>query len=126
MKKLSLLLFIPLLMFAFACKKEGKGGKINLTANVSHHNLPIENASVYIKYGATEFPGSDLTVYDDFIASDKNGVAVFKGLRKGNYFLYSVGFDKSINENVTGGIPVKIETKAGDIAVPLPVTEDHG
>jgi hypothetical protein len=109
-----------------ACNKPaGTGGKVQLNIEAKHHTTPIPGCRIFIKYGAQEFPGSNTANYDASITLDNNGKGSFTGLRKGDYYLYGVGFDPGLLENVTGGIPVKIEVKAGDISVVVPVTEDH-
>src|SRR3989344_1288105 len=87
-----------------SCKKEGTGGKSSVSGNVKHHQELIPNAVVYIKYGATEFPGADISLYDDQITSDTNAHYEFKDLQKGDYYLYGVGLDNA--ETVTGGIGI--------------------
>jgi hypothetical protein len=44
-------------------------------------------------------------------------------LKKGNYYIYGVGFDSTINQVVTGGLNVKITKKDEMAEVTLPVTE---
>ena len=120
--------FFPLLILALtSCVKEGPGGQVTLVAFPKHHSKPIPNAMVYIKYGTNDFPGTTTSAYDD------SGVAVIEGtldphyhfenLKKGKYYLYSVGYDSAIAQTVTGGIPVKINVKAGEVDVVVPVTE---
>ena len=47
----------------------------------------------------------------------------FEGLVKGDYYIYAVGFDSTINEPVRGGLSVKITSKSGEKNVDIPVTE---
>ncbi|MDQ3191100.1 MAG: hypothetical protein M3Q58_05850 [Bacteroidota bacterium] len=123
------LTIIFIAFFTFSCKKEGVGGKVELAVFVKHHKELIPNAVVYIKYGAKEFPGPDSENYDDsaICGSDVHhlGHTHFKDLKKGDYYLYSVGYDSTINLPVTGGIPVQIKEKAGEVTVDIPVTEEH-
>jgi len=105
-----------------ACKKEGTGGKSIIKGYAKHHSLPIPNCVIYIKYGAVDFPGSNTSKYDASVTANASGYYEFTNLRKGNYYLYGVGYDASIMEAVTGGVGVKIrqnETKNLDV----PVTE---
>ena len=121
MKKLSV--FLLLSVFAIAsCKKEGTGGKSSVSGAVKHHSQIIPNAVVYIKYGATEFPGSDVSVYDASTVATTSAKYEFKELQKGDYYLYSVGYDSAISLPVKGGFGVvlkKNEAKTADV----PVTE---
>ncbi len=106
MKKLFLICFS--LLIITACHKEGIGGKSTINGGVKHHEKPIPFSVVYIKYGATDFPGTDVTKYDDHTTCDANANYEFKNLRKGKYYLYGVGWDNSIASQVTGGIPITV------------------
>jgi hypothetical protein len=114
------------ILTASACKKEGPGGKSSVSGNVKHHTKLIPNAVVYIKYGATEFPGSDVSVYDASVTSDTNAHYEFKDLQKGDYYLYGVGVDQSGGVTnsfpVTGGVGVKLSKNKASTA-DIPVTE---
>lgn len=115
---------IFLFLFSF-CKKNGTGGKATIKATVSHHEKIIPGATVYIKYGAKEFPGSNPSSYDaNYSAPD--GTCEIKDLLRGDYYLYAVGFDSSIGELVKGGVPVKIKSrdKRDTQDVTVAVTED--
>ena len=105
-----------------ACYKEGNGGKSAVNGYVAHHNHRIPNAIVYIKYGAAEFPGTDVSKYDASVAADGNAHYEFKDLRKGDYYLYGVGYDNAIMENVSGGIGIKLKYNKS-ITSDVPVTE---
>lgn len=123
MKSLLKLSVLCLTILAISsCHKEGPGGKSAVTGYVAHHSHKIPNAIVYIKYNATEFPGADVSKYDASVTADANGYYLIKDLYKGDYYVYGFGYDSSIQENVVGGIGVKLkrnETKTTDI----PVTE---
>lgn len=112
---------ITILLFAFvSCKKEGPGGKATVKGYVMHHDDYIPNATVYIKYGATDFPGSDVSKYNTSVQADGSGYYEIHNLQKGDYYLYSVGFDVDISENVYGGTAIKLkrkETKMVNLAV---------
>jgi hypothetical protein len=127
MKSLKLA-FIALALTAFAsCKKNGTGGENTIAAFPKHHGVTIPNATVYIKYGATELPGVNASDFDDSKIAVKEGSgaahAHFEGLLKGDYYIYSIGFDSTVNETVSGGIAVKITSKSGEQDVEVPVTE---
>ena len=113
-----------ILLFSFgSCKKEGTGGKSSVSGNVKHHQELIPNAIVYIKYGATEFPGADVSVYDDKVTSDVNANFEFKDLQKGDYYLYGIGYDFTGSYSVVGGIGVALKRNQSTIN-DIPVTED--
>jgi hypothetical protein len=114
------LIIVLTLTFASACKKEGTGGKSSVSGHVKHHTKLIPYSIVYIKYGATEFPGTDVSQYDASITSDANAFYEFKELQKGDYYLYGKGNDPVHAEPVTGGIGIKLErNKHSDIDVPV-------
>jgi hypothetical protein len=126
--------FFITLIFLFAltaCTRKaidniaGKGGNATLRVVPKHHNVHknIINAKVYIKYNAQDAT----TVFDD--SADcimVNGVstASFNGLKKGNYYLMSRGYDSSINQSVKGGIPYTIKEEVS-LDIVVPVTETH-
>jgi hypothetical protein len=115
-------IYAALMLFLSACHKEGAGGKASLSGTVKHHSQIIPNCLVYIKYGATEFPGSNVNNYDDHVVADGNGHYEFKSLYKGDYYLYCAGYDATIMENVYGGLSVNIK-KNQNYEVDIPVTE---
>ena len=115
-----MLLSVIILSSVTACHKEGIGGKSSITGKVVHHDHVIPHAVVYIKYGATEFPGVDVTLYDAHSSSDANAHYEFHNLRKGVYYLYGVGFDNTISSPVNGGGSVKLKynkSVESDVAV---------
>ena len=115
--------FCLTLFFSFSsCKKEGTGGKSSVSGNVKHHQELIPNAIVYIKYGATEFPGGDVSLYDDKVTSDTNAHFEFKDLQKGDYYLYGVGYDFTGSYTVTGGVGITLKRNQSSV-VDVPVTE---
>lgn len=123
LQKLKFICLIGLVLISFsACHKEGTGGKSSVSGYVMHHTKSIENAVVYIKYGATEFPGADLSKYDASFPTGADAHYEFKDLRKGDYYLYGVGYDNSVMESVTGGIGIKLKYSKA-ISTDVPVVE---
>lgn len=120
-KIISVLFFFSMLVTTFySCKKEGQGGKSTIQGIVKHHSQIIPNATVYIKYGSTEFPGPNPSDYDSQVAADASGYYQFTGLVKGDYYLYGYGYDAGILEDVKGGISVNVKrNKTVDINVPV-------
>ena|ERR1035437_8376714 len=120
-QKTSIIILFGLLLISFsACHKEGVGGKSSVSGSVMHHSKLIPNAIVYIKYGATEFPGADVSLYDASVLTGADAHYEFKDLRKGDYYLYGVGNDNSIPGIVTGGIGIKLKynkTTSTDVPV---------
>ncbi len=109
------------LFFITSCK-EGTGGKSKINGYAKHHSLAIPNCVVYIKYGATNFPGENVSNYDASVTADATGYFEFADLRKGDYYLYGLGYDTSISEVVKGGIGVKVKYNK-TLNINVPVTE---
>ena len=123
MKKL---FYFPLIGFCFLfslCGKEGPGGKAAIKGMVMHHSKPIPGAAVYIKYNASESPGTNVTYYDDHVNADANANFEFQDLKRGDYFLFGAGYDSSIALPVTGGVPVIIKKKTETVQSNVLVTE---
>ncbi|MCD6066261.1 MAG: hypothetical protein K0S33_1087 [Bacteroidetes bacterium] len=114
-----------LLVLAFtACKKNRLGGKSSIKGKVAHHGKAISNATVYIKFDAQDFPGSDVSVYDKSFKADIGGYYEIPEIYKGEYYLYAVGEDPSIPPpyEVVGGVPTKVRSKEV-VTLDIPVTE---
>jgi len=122
-KNIQLFFIVSFSVFLFSsCLDQGKGGKSTVKGVVRHHSLAIPNAIVYIKYGATDFPGESPSNYNDQVTADAAGNYEFSKLKDGNYYLYGIGYDDLIQEVVKGGISVRLvydKTTKTDI----PVTE---
>lgn len=124
MKIIHLFLILTFATTIIGCTKEGTGGKASIQGNVKHHDELIPGATVYIKYGAKELPGTDSSDYDDQTKADSLGAFYkFENLKKGNYFLYATGFDSEESQTVKGGIPVKINESDENVLTDIPVTE---
>lgn len=102
------------------CTKEGFGGDANLVGTVLHHEEPIPNAVVYVKFDAQELPGTEPTDFDASVEADHAGKYNFYELNKGDYYLYAIGYDSAISEVVVGGVYTTItagRANALDVAV---------
>jgi hypothetical protein len=115
--------FLPciiFLAFCFSCKKNQLGGKSKVSGKVTHHERIVPNATVYIKFNATEFPGADSSRYDAKVMADSHGEYSFR-CYKGDYYLFGTGIDlQSSPLYVHGGVPVHVrnnEEVENDIAV---------
>ena len=111
-----------LLVATSSCRKAGTGGKSTVSGYVMHHSKRIPSAVVYIKYGAKEFPGTDVSVYDASVTAGTDAHYEIKNLRKGDYYIYAVGWDDSILQQVSGGISVKLKYDKAT-TTDIPVTE---
>ena len=130
-----ILLFI--VSFTSACKKDenvekqicpaGPGGNLELSFFVTHHDTLIPGAEIYVKFNATEFPGTDPANYDRVLltgtAGHERGHAHLPFMTCGRYFIYSVGYDSLISDSVFGGIPVNITKTEGTETINVHVTE---
>ncbi len=109
-------------VFFTACKKEGIGGNSEIAFTVKHHEDIIPHATVYIKYGAKEFPGAVTTAYDDSVETDAAAHGHFHDLVKGDYYLYGVGYDSAVSEIVLGGLGVTLKSNEA-IETTVSITE---
>jgi hypothetical protein len=109
----------------FSCKKGDTGGDATVTAYVKHHNQPINFPTVYVKFDADELPPNPTSNYDLKVVGHHENHVHIEGLRYGKYFLYATGFDSTIMQPVSGGIPIKIKwsERKKEINVDIPVTE---
>ncbi|MBL7934159.1 MAG: hypothetical protein JNL60_19805 [Bacteroidia bacterium] len=112
-----------------ACKKAGTGGKASVAIYVKHHNRLIPGALVYIKFNEKEFPGVDTELYDMRricgTSGESEGHTHLANLKQGYYYFYATGYDTSINETVSGGIPLHIRysQRKDEINLDIAVTE---
>jgi len=119
-----LVLFCFLAWMGVSCNREGVGGKASISGVVMHHDSLIHGAVVFIKYGATDWPGFDSELYDDEITTSASDASFsFTNLFKGDYYLYARGFDPAFMQEVMGGMPVEIEKKKEDKVVTVFVVE---
>lgn len=122
---IALLLFVSLC----SCIRKKEHVPADVAVNVKHHGELIPAAKVYVKYNASEFPGTDANLYNDSAVAGTEGHAKghahFKDLPAGNYYFYSTGYDSTIMDDVMGGIGFSVpesETKQ-DLELNIPVTE---
>ncbi len=136
MKKVILCLILPvaILITVNSCSSKGKceagtGGNVTIVAYPQHHTLPITNKSwyadtVYVKFNTLNNPGGGLSGYDTYVVGDSGENHVhLEGLTCGDYYLYAVGFDTTISQRVTGGIPFTFTQTSGEVIVNIPVVE---
>jgi hypothetical protein len=111
------------------CHKAGSGGQAEVAVYVKHHSKLIPGATVYVKYNAKDFPGTDLSKYDQAATcgtlGEAQGHTHIKNLKYGYYYFYSEGYDSSIMQKVTGGIPfhIKYSQRKEETELDVPVTE---
>lgn len=121
MKKILTAVFLlSFVLFLFSCKKAGLGGKATLAVTVKHHDLVIMNHigypdTVFFKYNAKDLPGTAASDFDTYFVGEEGEDHVHcEELKPGNYYIYAVGFDTTISQRVTGGMPFTIKGKDKD------------
>jgi hypothetical protein len=132
MKKFTTSLMLCLsLVYFLSCKKAGLGGDNSVVAYPQHHGKPIFSHSipnyrdtVYVKFNATELPGTRPQDFDKTFVGELGEEHVhLHGLQKGKYFLYAVGWDTTINQRVSGGTAFELKQLTAETIVDVPVTE---
>jgi hypothetical protein len=126
MKKIVFLIAIITGLTLTSCKKNNTGGQCEVAAFPQHHGKSIYGATMYVKFGAKDLPSNPTTNYDLKIVGEPEEEHVhIKNLRYGHYFLYAVGWDSTISQQVTGGIALKIKwsERKKEVDVNVPVTE---
>jgi hypothetical protein len=107
------------ILFLVSCKKDNKTnpegneiikGKINLFIEAKHHSWAVPGITVYMKKDATEFPGTDTTLYPYHVQTDASGIAWFKELFIGKYYIYAKGYDYIFGAEVTGKMPIELNS----------------
>jgi hypothetical protein len=118
-------------MLFVSCTKEGLGGDATLVVKPAHHGTPIPSAaaypdSVFVRYNTSEAGASPTTEYDLLVVGSvgENQIHV-EGLKHGEYYVYCTGWDSTINQRVSGGVPVKIKRseRKDAITIDVPVVE---
>ena len=122
-KLFTVLCFALTFLTISSCHKEGIGGGATISGIVYHHEKPIPNCTVYIKFNTTDFPGDNPAYYDSQVTANASGKFIFPKLYKGEYYLYGVGVDNSIQALVRGGIGIRIKHNKS-YGQDVPVTED--
>lgn len=119
-------LFFLLLIF-IGCKKEGTGGKAQISGFVVYNNARVANAVVYIKYGATSSPGINPTDYDSQLTADAGGNFIFGSMTPGNYYLYAIGHATDPKYgfliNVAGGTAANIPHTKSNVNYDIATTK---
>jgi len=109
-----------------SCQKAGLDGQNTLVLKPQHHGLAIKGAVAYIKFNESELPDTSASAFDHVVKgnNDEDHIHI-ENLKRGKYYVYCVGFDSAINDQVRGGIPVVINSKSGETEKEVPVTESH-
>ena len=112
-----------IVFFIVACKKNQLGGDAVIEGKVFHHSKVITNCSVFLKFNASDLPGTDTTLYDAKVRVDKEGYFKFTPY-KGKYYIYAQGKDPGIAPPyiVVGGQSTKLRAKE-TVSLNIYVTE---
>jgi hypothetical protein len=106
---------------------EGRNGERTLYMKMIHHTRPIKGARVFIKYNATEFPGTDTTRYDYAVsAAVDSPIASIDSLACGNYYVYAIGIDSLLDPSnwiCKGGLPYSTNLSSGIDSINVYITE---
>jgi hypothetical protein len=112
-----------------SCLYAGLGGNTTIVAKPKHHGVPIINKvgypdSAFVKFNATESPGTKAGNYDKIFVGEAGEDHVhLTGLKPGKYYIMMTGFDSTIVQRVSGGIPYILTQASGEIEIVVPVTE---
>ncbi len=121
-----LLSFIAI--FISCCKKPnaGLGGSSSLKITAAHHGTTIDSFVVKVKFNAQDAPSNNVYDIEDSTSSItvpiKNQV-VFSGLKTGEYYLFCKGWDASIAQYVSGGMPFTISKNSTTETLVIAVSE---
>ncbi len=125
------ILLIAMLACFTSCKKAGLEGDNIVAAYLQHHGKPIFSHSspnyrdtLYVKFNAVELPGTKPSDFDKvFIGEVGEDHVHIHGLQIGKYYLYGVGWDTTISQRVSGGIPIELKQLTAETTIDVPVTE---
>ena len=122
-------LTILLIVFAsMGCRKKstaGLGGSNELQLRVRHHEIVLDSIKVYLKFNAEDAPAnnSEYDITTEVQEVDGKMIAVFEGLKDGDYYVYGYGWDPYIVDNVEGGFSFELKDETNPITYDLQVTE---
>jgi hypothetical protein len=128
--KYKFLILASCLLLLLGCRTntQGSGGKAQIAGFVEFTGIVdgvyVTNArittatTVFIKYGATSFPGVDISQYDSQQNVDSKGNFVFSTMFEGSYYLYATGIyveSNGFQHKVAGGVQVNITSRKANL-----------
>ncbi|MEM9918508.1 MAG: hypothetical protein AAF990_10455 [Bacteroidota bacterium] len=123
------LLFVLLccLLMAGSCSKEEGIPQFNRTCIVTqHHERPVGNIAVYVRFGNPVFPGfHDLSVFDTMLVTDADGHLCIPNLPEGKTWLVGFGYDEAVQDSVKGSVSILVQHPKQDRDTIMYVTEIH-
>ena len=90
---------VSLALLLFSCRKPPTtvpGGQVRILLSVTHHNVPIPNAIIYLKYDSLQYLGDTTSArYDVRYVADGNGKFTINGIQSGEhaFCFYAKGVD---------------------------------
>jgi len=100
-----------------------------ICVKTTHHNFPIPNATIYVKFNADSFPGYEQppSYYDDIFQTEQNAHGCLESVPEGRHWLVAFGYDSlHYPHDVFGSLPVVISlTYKPVIDTMLYVSEKH-
>lgn len=123
---LSRTLIIGLVIFLCSgCTKNNLDRRSHICFTTQHHDLIIPNITIYVKYGATEYPGYEpLDQFHKVLTSDENGRVCMQDIPLGSHWFMAIGYDELIREQVIGNIPLRFDLNHLQIDTVLYVGEE--
>jgi len=112
-----------------SCQYGGTGGSTTIVAKPKHHGTPIISKigyvdSAFVKFNTQNSPGTSASAYDLVLAGEEGEDHVhIENMKPGKYYIYMTGFDSTIVQRVSGGIPVTITQSSGEVDIDIPVSE---
>lgn len=103
----NLLGLLIMLLAVSACRRPDNSIVINATP-FHHDDRPLQDCMVRYKFNTSDMPGS----YEDSMACvivNGKPVAVFKGMKKGNYYFYASAYDAGVPGYIEGGVPFTVK-----------------
>ena len=100
-----------------------------ICVKTTHHNFPIPDAVVYVKFNADSFPGYEQPpgYYDASFRTGKNAHGCLASVPEGRHWLVAFGYDSlHYPHDVFGSLPVEISLGSrAKIDTMLYVSEKH-
>ena len=112
-----------------SCQYGGTGGSTTIVAKPKHHGTPIVSKigyvdSAFVKFNTQNSPGTSASDYDLVLAGEEGEDHVhIENMKPGKYYIFMTGFDSTIVQRVSGGIPVTITQSSGEVDMDIPVSE---
>lgn len=105
---------LPFLLLAFfACQKTPDTIPLptKICVTTQHHNFPIPNATVYVKFNADSFPGYEqpASYYDATFKTGADSRGCIESVPEGTHWLVAFGYDSlHYPHDIFGSIPLEI------------------